>query len=191
MWFGASWLPWVWLAMINPYRVCFENGWNYNTRECYTGSGWVTYGVRHYVDVTTIGSQLVYGFLWLFSLLAFIRTDTRIMQKIYYRMIAWLIPASWVISFWSLLAAIIGGAQKYKYYYGSGSYVELDSRIGYTLGSWILIWAVNGGLEALAWWQADEVVEYMRWRDQSWWNYDTQEVPDSWPSQLADSFADY
>lgn len=59
-----------------------------------------------------MGSFVVYFLLWFFSLLAFIRSDSRIMQKVYYRVVAWMIPISWVMAFWSLLAAIIGGSMK-------------------------------------------------------------------------------
>lgn len=60
----------------------------------------------------TWGNALVYGPLFLFSLLSFIKTDNRIMQKLYYRALAWSIPLSWVFLFSVLIVSLVAVATK-------------------------------------------------------------------------------
>merc|ERR1712060_1025227 len=96
----------------------------------------------------------------------------RVMQKIYYRMIAWLIPASW-----TFLAFLIGGTQRWGH-------------LGHNMG-WFFVYL--GGLavgEGLARWIAPDVVKFYRWDEQTWWNYNKEETPRNWPEQLWD-FEDY
>ena len=170
VWFFLSIFPGILRAAIRPGRVC-EEVWG--TKVCVTGA--ITKGTKHAWNVTTISNGLFFGFTTLFWLLSYIHK--RIMQKIYYRVIAWFIPASWIFAFWSLLAFIIGGAQE-------------GGKIGTNLGYWFLWVAFLAGGEALAWWQAPSMIKFYRWDSQEWWNYTKEDAPQNWPSQLGD-FIDY
>ena len=55
------------------------------------------------------GVGSLFWFLGIFWLLAYIKRDDRIFQKIYYRAIAWAIPISWVLALWIFIAFVIGG----------------------------------------------------------------------------------
>ena len=139
----------------------------------YTGV-W-TNGTKHFWSVMETSSGIFFGWTTLFWLLSYIHK--RIMQKIYYRVIAWFIPASWIFVFWALLAAIIGGVQD-------------GGKIGTNLGYWFLWAAGVAGCQALAWWQAPSMIKFYRWDSQEWWNYTKEDAPKNWPSQLGD-FVDY
>merc|ERR1711881_123736 len=99
------------------------------------------------------------------------------MSKIYYRAIAWIIPLSWVFMVWTLITFIIGGLQT-------------NGEIMWDLISWGTYVVVFGGLEFLAFYLAPRVVTFYKWDAQSWWNYNADDVPDTWPSQLGE-FVDY
>ena len=119
-----------------------------------------------------------FGLLGLFWLLAYIKRDNRIFQKIYYRAIAWIIPVTWVLLLWVFIALMVGGTQT-----GGDIYVNL----GYGFGMLI----VYGGLEALAWYLASSgLVKFYRWDEQEWWNWNSEDSPSNWPSQLGE-FVDY
>jgi len=170
VWFWLSIWPAILFAAINPGKVCetYAGG-----KVCYTGA-W-SRGTKHFWNVMTISSGIFFGFTTLFWLLSYIHN--RIMQKIYYRVIAWFIPASWIFGFWALLAAIIGGAQT-------------NGKVGTNLGWWFLYIVGVAGCQALAWWQAPSMIKFYRWDSQEWWNYTKEDAPKNWPSQLGD-FIDY
>ena len=65
---------------------------------------------KHFVDMMYWANLGIFGLLFLFSCFSWIKTDGRGAQKIYYRIIAWMIPLTWVLAFWTLMAAIAGGA---------------------------------------------------------------------------------
>ena len=114
-----------------------------------------------------------------FWLLAYIKSDNRIWQKIYYRAIAWGIPLSWVLALWAGIALLVGGSQFPNVTY---NYWDIGHAVGYM--------ALLAGLEVLAWYLAPGNVKFYKWDQQEWWNYNAEDVPDVWPSQLGD-FVDY
>ena len=119
----AIWLGLLWWLIADTPLIAFQAA-----RPGYSLSGgWIlTAGAWHgwYVMEYGIGSAFyVLGILWL---LAYIKRDDRIFQKIYYRAIAWIIPISWVLMVWSLIAFIIGGSQGYWIglaYWGGSAYI--------------------------------------------------------------------
>ena len=123
------------------------------------------------------GNGNAFYVLTLFWLLAYIKAPKpdRIMSKIYYRAIAWIIPISWIFALWVFLAFLIGGLQ-----FGG----DIGPDMGYAFGYWI--W--TAGFRALAWFVAPRATKFYRWQEQDWWTYNKDEVPETWPSQLADSF---
>ena len=92
-------------------------------------------------------------------------------QKMYYRFIAWMIPASWFFGLWIFLAFLIGGAQD------GGS-------IGKNALYATLFWVIEGGMEMIAWFLAKGNVLYYKWNEKDWWNYNPEESPGNWPSQM-------
>jgi len=165
VWFFLSFWPGMLNAIVRQGRECAYGF-------CVT---WRTKGTNHAWNVAIISHSIFFGFTTLFWLLSYIHK--RIMQKIYYRVIAWFIPASWIFAFWSLLAFIIGGAQK-------------GGKFGQNIGYWFLYVIFVAGGQALAWWQAPSMVKFYRWDSQEWWNYTKEDAPKNWPSQLGD-FIDY
>ena len=141
IWLGLLW----WLIATVPtifYRAV-RPGWN--------GTGWgLTSGEWHAWYVMNYGIGSVFWSLGIFWLLAYIKRDDRIFQKIYYRAIAWGIPISWVLALWILIAFIVGGTQV-------GGSIGVD--LGYGFGWWVLL----GGLEALAWYLAPGNVKFYKW----------------------------
>ena len=101
----------------------------------------LTAGEWHSWYVLEYGIGSVFWILGLLYLLAYIKRDNRIFQKIYYRAIAWSIPISWILALWALIAFIVGGTE-----YGG----NIGAAIGYGLGFVVTL----GGLEALAWYLA-------------------------------------
>ena len=141
------------------------------------GASFLTDGEMHAWNVAQYGIGTIFGALGTFWLLAYIKRDDRILQKIYYRAIAWVIPLSWVFALWMFIAFMVGGTQ-----YGG----NIGYDVGYSLGFWIVL----GGLEALAWYLAPGVVKFYKWDQQDWWNYNREDAPDNWPKQLGD-FVEY
>ena len=109
----------------------------------------------------------------MFWLLAYIRKEGGMFQRLYYRAIAWAVPLSWVFAVWALIAFIVGGLQEY-------------GDLGMNLIWWIVYAILMGGGQTLAWWLAPSAVKFYKWDQQSWWNYNNDQVPDTWPDQLAD-----
>ena len=168
IWLGLLW----WFTGIIP--VIFFRA----ARPGWSGLSWgLTTGEWHAWSVMMYATGSVFGAMGTFWLLAYIKRDNRIFQKIYYRTIAGGIPLTWVLALWTLIAFIVGGTQV-------GGNIGVD--IGYGLGWWVLM----GGLEALAWYLAPGTVKFYKWDQQTWWNYDSDDVPAVWPSQLGD-FIDY
>ena len=152
VWFFMTIISPILYAIIRPGRECW--GGSYGVANyCVT---WNTKGTWHAWNVLRIANGIFFGFLTLFWLLSYIHN--RFMQKLYYRTIAWFIPASWVFAFWAFLAFIIGGAQD-------------GGKVGKNIGYWFLFMTFLGGSEALAWWQAPDMVKFYRWDSQEWWNY--------------------
>ena len=166
IWFWNMLAPIILYAIVTPGKSCDYWGW------CWW---WNTKGTWHAWNVMRISYGLFFGFTTLFWALAWIKKP--IMQKIYYRVIAWFIPASWIFAFWTFLAFMIGGGQN-------------GGNIGYNFLYWFIFVALTGTGEVLAWWRAPNVVKYYRWDEQSWWNYKKDEAPQNWPEQLWD-FEDY
>ena len=123
------------------------------------------------------GHGSIFGALGLFWLIAYAKTDSRLPQKFYYRATAWLIPLSWIIALWIFIAFIVGGTQE-------------NGLVGRDVGIAFGYWAFLAGGEALAWFLAPRVGKYYRWSEQEWWNYNKEDAPQNWPSQLGD-FVEY
>ena len=181
IWLGLLWwligvIPQIAWAAIRPGHTCAWGPCAY----------YITYGDAHAWNVVQYGFAPIFGALGTLWLLAYIKTDSRIMQKIYYRAIAWGIPLSWLFALWFFIAFIVGGTQ--DYWYNGYHYIgDVGPSIGYAIGFWI----VFAGLEILGWWiTKGGVVKYYRWDEQSWWNYDPEESADQWPKQLGD-WVDY
>ena len=166
VWFFMTIINPILFAAIRPNKKC--NAWT-----CWYNN-W-TKGEKHAWNVVRISNGIFFGFLTLFWLLSYIHN--RFMQKLYYRVIAWMIPASWIFAFWAFLAFIIGGAQT-------------GGKVGRNIGYWFLSTIMLAGSEALAWWQAPDMIKFYRWDAQEWWNYTKEDAPQNWPSQLGD-FVDY
>ena len=152
---------------------------------------------KHAVGVLNVGSALIFGSLFLFSLFSWIQTDNRVMQKVYYRFIAWLIPMSWVLAVWIMVAAIWAASTQtelWKFYEANWKNMSSDSvlRKAYLKPLWMfLIWVGFTGLfEFVAWYMREKVVNFYRWNDQEWWNYDPADAPGNFPAQLGE-FVDY
>ena len=108
-------------AIGRPLRVCVSYDFPSNLAylaayiqdECYDIKkgddkwNYPTGAAKAAVYLVEWGNVLVYGPLFLFSMLSFIKTDNRIMQKLYYRVIAWSIPLSWVFVFTLLIVSIV------------------------------------------------------------------------------------
>ena len=148
-------------------------------RPRWNGSAWLlTEGDWQAWSTSKRGFGGTFGVLGLFWLLAYIKSDNRVMQKLYYRSLAWLIPISWVFVLWVFIAFMIGGTQTGGDIYGN---------MGYGFGMMIFY----GGFEVLAWWIAKTgLVKFYRWDEQEWWNWNSEDSPQNWPSQLGD-FVDY
>ena len=132
----------------------------------------MTSGEWHAWRLIKIATGVEFSVLILFWLLAYIKKP--IMQKIYYRAIAWIIPISWFFGFWALIAFIIGGTQ-------------WGGKIGEDIGYWFAYVIPEGCFQALAWWLATSGgIKYYRWKEQEWWDYDAKDRPNNWPDQLAD-----
>jgi hypothetical protein len=157
VWFFMTIINPILFAAIRPDRRCLT--W-YGSKTCV--SGYWTKGEKHAWNVVRIANGIFFGFLTLFWLLSYIHN--RYMQKLYYRVIAWMIPASWIFAFWSLLAFIIGGSQD-------------GGKFGKDIGYWFLTTIMLAGSEALAWWQAPDMIKFYRWDAQEWWNYTKEDSP--------------
>ena len=172
----AIWLGLIWWFLGTIPLIIF-NAWNpgyscYNY-VCVWG---LTDGEWHGFSVMQYGFGSAMDILGLFWLLAYIKQGkNRIMQKIYFRAIAWVIPLSWVFALWVFIALIVGGSQL-------GGNMGRD--VGIAFGFWIIV----AGMEALAWFVAPRATKFYRWQEQDWWTYNKDDVPETWPSQLADSF---
>ena len=173
IWLGLIWwalgiIPSIFFAASRPGRY-----WN--------GAYWywgLTPGEWHAYNVMRYGFGTSFGALGTFWLIAYIKKGkNRILQKIYYRAIAWVIPLSWVWSLWIFIALLVGGSQ-----YGG----NMGRDVGTAFGFWIVV----AGMEALAWFVAPRATKFYKWAEQDWWNYNKDDVPKTWPSQLGD-FVDY
>ena len=106
MWFFNFLGPILYYMAFKPGTECF----NVNLASigkfggCWNGA---TSGTNHGWMFVRVSSGILFGLLWLFSLLAYVKQ--RGMQKIYFRFIAWMIPLSWIAATWALIAFIIGG----------------------------------------------------------------------------------
>ena len=164
-WFVISLVPTIGYWASSPWSRSF-GGW--------TSYGWwLTPGEAFAWNVGMYGIGPAFWILTVFWLISYIKLENRVIQKIYYRAIAWIIPISWLLTFMMLTAFIVGGSQFAGYgYYGAD--------IGYAFGFLIFI----GGLEALAWWLAGAgAIKYYRWEEQPWWTSDPAD-PNQWIDQL-------
>ena len=133
--------------------------------------------------------------MFLFSMLSFIKTDNRIMQKLYYRSIAWSIPLSWLFLFTLLIVSIVAIAEKSDPYKAALAAV---SQFGAKFTSpvekfLVLFFMYLGGMFLVqfgAYWMREKIVAFYRWEEQDWWNYQPEEAPGNFPAQLGD-FVDY
>ena len=168
----AIWLGLLWFLLGTIPTIA------YNVYVTTLSFGWVmSAGEVHAWAVTRWALGDAFWVLGIFWLLAYIKSvDSRLMQKIYYRAIAWIIPLSWVFLLWILIAFIVGATQTW------GS----TASIGFGIGMLV----TYGGLEALAWYLAPRVVKFYKWDQQDWWNYNKDEPLDTWPKQLGD-FVEY
>ena len=173
IWLGLIW----WFLSLIPTIIfrAWQPGYGWNGSYYYWG---LTNGEWHAWRVMMYGYGLSFGVLSGFWLLAYIKQGkNRILQKIYYRAIAWVIPLSWVWSLWAFIAFLVGGSQ-----YGG----QMGRNVGMAFGFWI----ITAGMEALAWFLAPRATKFYKWSEQEWWNYNKDDVPKTWPSQLGD-FVDY
>ena len=172
VWLGLTIFMPIWYAAAQPW-LHWSWHWSHEHNRWEHG-GW-TSGTRHGWNVLRYSNGVFFGFLFGFSLLSYIHK--RVMQKIYYRFIAWIIPASWVFSFWGFLAFLIGGLQEY-------------GKIGKNMLHFFIYALVLMGGEMIAWWLAPKMVKFYRLDEQPWWNYNKEDSPQNWPEQLGD-FASY
>ena len=171
----AVWLGLLWWFMSAFPQIIFR-AW----RPYYyygTGVKYMTQGEWHGWINMLYSHGTIFGALGTFWLTAYIKRDSRIPQKFYYRAIAWVIPLSWVFALWIFIALIVGGTQ-------DGGVIGRD--VGFAFGYWVIL----AGCEALAWYLAPRAGKYYRWSEQEWWNYTKEDSPQNWPSQLAD-FIEY
>lgn len=169
LWFLIGTIPSISYAAARPGYNCNGFGW----------CGWgLTSGEWHGWYVLEYGIGSAFWVLGLFWLLAYIKRDDRLFQKLYYRAIAWIIPISWVLALWAFIAFMVGGTQ-------------VGGNIGHDFGYIFGFWIVLAGFEALGLvWLAPRVVKFYKWDQQDWWNYNKDDVPNVWPSQLGE-FVDY
>ena len=173
IWLGLIW----WFLSLIPSIIfaAWSPGYVWNGSYYYWG---LTNGEWHAWHVMRYGFGTSFGALSIFWLIAYIKQGkNRILQKIYYRAIAWVIPLSWVFALWIFIAFLVGGSQ-----YGG----NMGRDVGMAFGFWIIV----AGMEALAWFVAPRATKFYKWQEQDWWNYNTDDVPKTWPSQLGD-FVDY
>ena len=105
----AVWLGLTWLLLAAYPTVVFRAGrpgYNCVLSVC---SILLTSGEWHAWNVFQYGFGGGFFLLGIFWLLSYIQSDNRIMQKIYYRSIAWMIPISWIFCLWVMIAFIVGG----------------------------------------------------------------------------------
>ena len=171
----AVWLGLLWWLMGSLPQIVFR-AWT-PSYYCVLGvcTWYLTEGEWHGWSMMNYAHGSIFGALGFFWLLAYIKKDSRIMQKIYYRAIAWGIPLSWIIALWVFIALIVGGTQ-----YGG--------EIGRDVGIAFVYWALLAGFEALAWYLAPRNVKFYKWDEQDWWNYNKEDAPENWPKQLGDAF---
>merc|ERR1712151_872740 len=111
--------------LFKPFKYCITypsayQAYTGTSKTCYTpGKGdqeflAITGAAKLGTWITKWGNATVFGLLFLFSLFSFIKTDDRIMQKVYYRFVAWMIPSSWILSFIILIYFIAASAKKTK-----------------------------------------------------------------------------
>ena len=139
------------------------------------------------------GTATVFGLLELFTLLSFIKSDSRIMQKIYFRVIAWTIPASWMLNFILFIFGLVSATTK-----TSSLNLLLDTydafNVSYTnfvakfVGMALSYSGVTALVEFGAWGLRNKVVKFYRWDQQQWWNYDPADAPGNFPAQLGDYY---
>ena len=174
VWLGLLW----WLISYTP-AIAFNAarpGWHCDGLG-YCGWTYLSAGAWHAWYVLQYGLGGDYALMGLFWLLAYIKRDDRIFQRIYYRAMAWGTGLSWLFFLWSLIAFIVGGTQ-YR-----GEWAGL----GYWFGFAVFV----GGCQFLGfYWLAPRVVKFYKFDQQDWWNYNKDEVPDVWPKQLGE-FVDY
>ena len=116
IWFFMTIQPGLTSLIVKPYTVCYDS-----KRVCYVPGAYgydrnrfgnyFSKAHNHAVAVLNIGATMIFGLLF-FSLFSWIQTDNRIMQKVYYRFIAWLIPLSWILAVWVMTAAIWAASTK-------------------------------------------------------------------------------
>ena len=177
VWLGLTMFMPIWYSVIMPdwNSTYWGWGWYWSHAEGRWVHSYWNSGTNHAWNVLRYSNGFFFGSLFFMSLLSYIHK--RVMQKIYYRFIAWLIPASWVFSFWGLLAFIIGGLQEY------GS-------IGKNMLHFLIYAIVLMAGQMVAWWQAPNMIKFYKLDEQSWWNYTKEGSPQNWPDQLGD-FASY
>jgi len=139
---------------------------------------WLTGGSRFAWGISRYGTSLVYWVLGIWWLIAYIKDDGRKISKYYYRAISWGIPLIWLFFLMATLGWFIGSFQD-------------GGDAGWNFFSWLFTVLWLGGLQFLAWWVTRErVVKFYKWDEQAWWNYNKDEVPQTWPKQLGE-FVDY
>ena len=167
----AIWLGVIWFAMLWPPGIMWWSAWGY--RSWNTAGEWAAW---HLLWAT---NSLEFVTLLVFFFLSWVKTSNhRNLQKYYYRAIAWIVPISWFFAFWVFIAFLVGGLQA-------------SGQIGYDMMFTFLHWAFTIGFEMLAFYLAPRVIKFYKWRSQSWWNYNKEDAPNNWPSQLADDFDNF
>ena len=169
----AIWLGLLWWFM-GMLPMIIIQAWRPGSID---GYWFLTQGEWHGLSVMQWAYGSSFGALGTFWLLAYIKAaKNRIMQKIYYRAIAWIIPLSWVFALWVFIAMLVGGSQ-------------VGGDMGRDIGIAFLFWVLVAGCEGLAWFLAPRATKFYKWSEEDWWNYDGEEVPKVWPSQLGDFVA--
>ena len=182
IWLGLDWLAISFIPIIAFYLVRpWLRSYDYLGTSFHYDFGLTTgEAFAWYTTMWVNGSAFwVLAIFWGLSYLQL--GEDRVMQKLYYRAIAWIIPISWLLLFMQLIGFIVGGTQSGVDVLGNGVTFgkNLGPDIGYAIGFLIVI----GGLEAVAWYLANGTIKFYKWDKQEWWTEDAEQ-PENWPDQL-------
>ena len=147
-WFSLGFTPIIANGIASP-GCAYETTSGITSYVCNTSGSFVAW------DMSTFAVGSSFNTLGIFWLLAYIENEsTRIMQKVYYRAIAWIIPISWLLVLVTFILFIVGFTQEET----GGA----DAKISDPIFAVFLLLIV-GGMQALAWFLAPRVVKFYRW----------------------------
>ena len=84
------------------------------------------------------------------------------LQMVYYKAIVWLMPATWFLALWVTISFIVAATEE-------------GADVGLSILYFFIYDAFLVGFEAIAWYIAPYNVNYYRWNEQEWWNYETED----------------